>query len=103
MCIRDRYINVFNFFPFIVFPAYISVHLNESINGKSFQLSSSFSLDGIESLTMPQPANTLIFFFLIMNDLIKIFAGCGIVNDSIPSKENEELNWKLLPLIDALK
>lgn len=48
-------------------------------------------------------SNILIRSFILKKKKIKIFAGCGIVNDSIPSKENEELNWKLLPLIDALK
>jgi len=48
-------------------------------------------------------SNILIRSFILKKKRIKIFAGCGIVNDSIPSKENEELNWKLLPLIDALK
>ena len=48
-------------------------------------------------------SNILIRSFILKKKRIKIFAGCGIVHDSIPSKENEELNWKLLPLIDALK
>jgi len=48
-------------------------------------------------------SNILIRSFILKKKKIKIFAGCGIVNDSIPSKENEELNWKILPLIDALK
>ena len=48
-------------------------------------------------------SNILIRSFIIKKKKIKVFAGCGIVNDSIPSKENEELNWKLLPLIDSLR
>ena len=48
-------------------------------------------------------SNILIRSFIIKNQKIKIYAGCGIVNDSNPSKENEELNWKLLPLIESLK
>ena len=48
-------------------------------------------------------SNILIRSFILKKKRIKIFAGCGIVNDSIPSTENEELNWKLLPLIDSLK
>ena len=48
-------------------------------------------------------SNILIRSFIVRKKKIKIFAGCGIVNDSIPSKENEELNWKLLPLIDSLR
>tara|TARA_Y100000589_G_scaffold307624_1_gene323464 strand:+ start:59 stop:1366 length:1308 start_codon:yes stop_codon:yes gene_type:complete len=48
-------------------------------------------------------SNILIRSFIIKNQKIKIYAGCGIVNDSNPLKENEELNWKLLPLIESLK
>jgi len=48
-------------------------------------------------------SNILIRSFILKKKKIKIYAGCGIVNDSIPLKENQELNWKLLPLIDALK
>ena len=48
-------------------------------------------------------SNILIRSFIVRKKKIKIFAGCGIVNDSIPSTENEELNWKLLPLIDSLR
>ncbi len=48
-------------------------------------------------------SNILIRSFIIKKKKVKIFAGCGIVNDSIPSTENEELNWKLLPLIDSLR
>jgi len=48
-------------------------------------------------------SNILIRSFILKKKKIKIYAGCGIVYDSIPYKENEELNWKLLPLIDALK
>ena len=48
-------------------------------------------------------SNILIRSFILKKKRIKIFAGCGIVNDSIPSTENEELNWKLLPLIDSLR
>ena len=48
-------------------------------------------------------SNILIRSFIVSKKKIKIFAGCGIVNDSIPSTENEELNWKLLPLIDSLR
>ncbi len=48
-------------------------------------------------------SNILIRSFILKKKIIKIYAGCGIVNDSMPLKENEELNWKLLPLINALK
>ena len=48
-------------------------------------------------------SNILIRSFILKNKKIKIYAGCGIVNDSIASKEDEELKWKLLPLIESLK
>ena len=48
-------------------------------------------------------SNILIRSFIIKNKNINISAGCGIVNDSDPKKEIEELKWKLLPLIDSLK
>ena len=48
-------------------------------------------------------SNILIRSFILKNKKIRIYAGCGIVNDSIESKEDEELNWKLLPLIESLK
>jgi len=34
---------------------------------------------------------------------INIYAGCGIVIDSNPEEETNELKWKLLPLLDSLK
>ena len=40
---------------------------------------------------------------MIKNKTINIYAGCGIVSDSNPEEETEELKWKLLPLIDSLK
>ena len=48
-------------------------------------------------------SNILIRSFIIKNKKINISAGCGIVNDSDPHDETEELKWKLLPLIDSLK
>ena len=48
-------------------------------------------------------SNILIRSFILKNKKIKIHAGCGIVNDSIPTEEDKELKWKLLPLIDSLK
>ena len=48
-------------------------------------------------------SNILIRSFIIKNKKIKIHAGCGIVNDSIPQEEDAELKWKLLPLIESLK
>ena len=48
-------------------------------------------------------SNILIRSFLIKNKKINIYAGCGIVIDSNPEEETNELKWKLLPLIDSLK
>ena len=48
-------------------------------------------------------SNILIRSFILKNKTIKIYAGCGIVNDSNPHEENEEMKWKLLPLINSLK
>ena len=48
-------------------------------------------------------SNILIRSYILKNKKIKIYAGCGIVNDSDPIAENEELKWKLLPLINSLK
>ena len=48
-------------------------------------------------------SNILIRSFFIKNQKINIYAGCGIVIDSDPEEETNELKWKLLPLIDALK
>ena len=48
-------------------------------------------------------SNILIRSFLIKNKTINIYAGCGIVIDSNPEEETDELKWKLLPLIDSLK
>ena len=48
-------------------------------------------------------SNILIRSFILKNKTIKVYAGCGIVNDSNPNEENEELKWKLLPLINSLK
>ncbi len=48
-------------------------------------------------------SNILIRSFLIKGKKINIYAGCGIVIDSNPEEETDELKWKLLPLIDSLK
>tara|TARA_Y100000589_G_scaffold328632_1_gene373176 strand:+ start:9498 stop:10835 length:1338 start_codon:yes stop_codon:yes gene_type:complete len=48
-------------------------------------------------------SNILIRSFILKDQIIKVYAGCGIVNDSNPVEENAELNWKLLPLIESLK
>ena len=41
---------------------------------------------------------------LIMKDLIlRTNAGGGIVADSVPNEEAQEMNWKLIPLLEALK
>ena len=48
-------------------------------------------------------SNILIRSFIVKDKKINISAGCGIVSDSDPQDETEELKWKLLPLIDSLK
>jgi len=48
-------------------------------------------------------SNILIRSYILKNKKIKIHAGCGIVNDSIPKEEDAELKWKILPLIESLK
>ena len=48
-------------------------------------------------------SNILIRSFLIKDKKINIYAGCGIVIDSNPEEETNELKWKLLPLIDSLR
>ena len=48
-------------------------------------------------------SNILIRSFILKNQSIKVYAGCGIVYDSDPNQENEEMKWKLLPLINSLK
>ena len=48
-------------------------------------------------------SNILIRTILIKDKKITINAGCGIVFDSNPEEETNELKWKLLPLIDSLK
>ena len=48
-------------------------------------------------------SNILIRSYILKNKKIKIYAGCGIVNDSIPKEEDAELKWKILPLIESLK
>ena len=48
-------------------------------------------------------SNILIRSYILKNKKIKIHAGCGIVNDSIPTEEDAELKWKILPLIESLK
>ena len=48
-------------------------------------------------------SNILIRSFIIKNKKINIYAGCGIVIDSNPKEETEELKWKILPLIESLK
>ena len=48
-------------------------------------------------------SNILIRSFILKNKNIKVYAGCGIVYDSNPIEETEEMKWKLLPLINSLK
>ena len=48
-------------------------------------------------------SNILIRSLLKKNSTLKAYAGCGIVADSDPLDEAEEMNWKLLPLLKALE
>jgi len=48
-------------------------------------------------------SNILIRSLLIEKDSLRLHAGCGIVADSNPYNESEELIWKLMPLIEALQ
>ena len=47
-------------------------------------------------------SNILIRSFMIKESSITAHAGCGIVADSDSKKEAEEMNWKLMPLLNAL-
>ncbi|CAK24896.1 anthranilate synthase component I family protein [Synechococcus sp. CS-197] len=47
-------------------------------------------------------SNILIRTLLRKNADLRLHAGCGIVADSDPEAEAEELDWKLLPLLEAL-
>lgn len=47
-------------------------------------------------------SNILIRTVLRHHDQLRVHAGCGIVADSDPATEADELDWKLLPLLEAL-
>ena len=47
-------------------------------------------------------SNILIRSLMIKDSFITAHAGCGIVADSDSKKEAEEMNWKLMPLLNAL-
>jgi para-aminobenzoate synthetase component I len=47
-------------------------------------------------------SNILIRSLLLKGRQLRAHAGCGIVADSDPQAEAEELGWKLLPLLEAL-
>ena len=47
-------------------------------------------------------SNILIRSLMIKESSITAHAGCGIVADSDSQKEAEEMNWKLMPLLNAL-
>ena len=47
-------------------------------------------------------SNILIRTVLRRNGSLRVHAGCGIVADSNPEAEADELDWKLLPLLEAL-
>ena len=48
-------------------------------------------------------SSILIRSLMIKKSVIKAYAGCGIVADSEASLEAEELKWKLMPMLEALK
>ncbi|MFL0793093.1 MAG: chorismate-binding protein, partial [Prochlorococcus sp.] len=48
-------------------------------------------------------SNILIRSLLLQAGKLRAHAGCGIVIDSDPEAEAEELNWKLMPLLEALE
>ena len=47
-------------------------------------------------------SNILIRSLMIKESSISAHAGCGIVADSDSQMEAEEMNWKLMPLLNAL-
>ena len=47
-------------------------------------------------------SNILIRSLLRQGDTLRAHAGCGIVADSDPDSEAEELMWKMQPLLEAL-
>jgi para-aminobenzoate synthetase component I len=60
--------------------------------GSLFRLQGGHSLD----------SNILIRSLFVQNRSLRVHAGCGIVADSDPQAEAEELGWKLQPLLQAL-
>lgn len=48
-------------------------------------------------------SNILIRSVLIKERRLRVHAGCGIVTDSDPAAEAEEMGWKLQPLLEALE
>ena len=47
-------------------------------------------------------SNILIRSVLMLGKRLRVHGGCGIVADSDPQLEADELGWKVQPLIDAL-
>lgn len=48
-------------------------------------------------------SNILIRSLMLKDSTLRVNAGCGIVADSNPNTEVQELKWKLIPLLEALK
>ena len=48
-------------------------------------------------------SNILIRSLMRRGDTLRVHAGCGIVADSEPDNEADELGWKLEPLLEALR
>ena len=57
-----------------------------------------FALDGRGGLD----SNILIRSLFVQGATVRAHAGCGIVADSDPAGEAEEMGWKLQPLLDAV-
>ncbi|MGL6135126.1 MAG: anthranilate synthase component I family protein, partial [Prochlorococcaceae cyanobacterium] len=57
-----------------------------------------FHLDGAGGFD----SNILIRSLFVAGRTLRAHAGCGIVADSDPEAEAEEMDWKLLPLLEAL-
>ncbi|KGG19929.1 Para-aminobenzoate synthase [Prochlorococcus marinus str. SS2] len=48
-------------------------------------------------------SNILIRSLMVQKSSLRIYAGCGIVADSDPYSESEELTWKIMPILEALQ
>ena len=58
--------------------------------------------DNIKTLIIALIIAILIRSLLLKGKTLRANAGCGIVADSNSKSETEELNWKLMPILEAL-